>query len=110
MGWERRARGGWYYTRSKRRGGRVVREYIGTGALAESISQLDAHKREALRARHEELASERRRSRDADQVIATLDDWTVTLVRASLILAGYRQHDRGEWRRHRGRRIDAQEG
>ena len=31
--WERRERGGLYYTRSRKEGGRVIREYVGGGIL-----------------------------------------------------------------------------
>jgi hypothetical protein len=41
MGWER----GRYYTRSRREGGRVVREYVGAGPAAALISQFDAIER-----------------------------------------------------------------
>ena len=37
MGWEIRERGGRYYTRSRKFGGRVVREYIGGGSIAALI-------------------------------------------------------------------------
>jgi hypothetical protein len=47
VGWETRARGVRYYTRSRRINGRVVREYIGTGPVAEAIAALEARDRVA---------------------------------------------------------------
>ena len=41
MGWEPRERGGPYYTRSRREGGRVAREYVGSGEIAEALAQAD---------------------------------------------------------------------
>src|SRR5829696_9360437 len=43
--WESRNRGGLYYTRSRKEGGRVIREYIGGGVLGELAAQMDALKR-----------------------------------------------------------------
>jgi hypothetical protein len=40
--WERRQRGGHYYTRSHKVYGRVVREYVGTGPLAKLAAETDA--------------------------------------------------------------------
>lgn len=43
--WERRERGGLYYTRSKKVNGEVVRKYVGGGVLGELASQMDTLKR-----------------------------------------------------------------
>ena len=42
MGWDK----GRYYTRSKKVNGRVVREYIGAGRVAELVAQQDTLERE----------------------------------------------------------------
>ena len=43
--WEKRQRGGLYYTRSRKVGGRVVREYVGTGPLAGIAALMDEEDR-----------------------------------------------------------------
>ncbi len=43
MGWEN---GGRYYTRSKREGGKVVRQYVGAGEYAAICARNDALRRE----------------------------------------------------------------
>ncbi len=102
MGWERRQRGGLYYTRSKKVNGRVVREYVGTGQSAEAISQLDA----GCRQRREGQAAEWTREREwmdcVDAQLNRLYDATEELTRRVLLAAGYHRHNRGEWRRKRG--------
>lgn len=86
MGWETRSRGGRYYTRSRREGGRVVREYVGTGLIAELAAAQDAAERAERRAKREALRS---RGDDDDEAEAAVDDLcrvTGVLVRASLVL------------------------
>ena len=51
--WERRERGGLYYTRSRREDGRVVREYIGGSVLGEIVAlEVECERRQ----REEEVA------------------------------------------------------
>ncbi len=101
--WERRERGGLYYTRSRKEGGgRVVREYIGGGVLGEFAAQQDAEKR---RIRKEEAATwrEERKSMEAlDKPVEELCRAAEILSRAVFVAAGYHQHNRGEWRKRRG--------
>ncbi len=107
MTWETRQGKGRYYTRTHRRpGGRRVREYVGTGALAEMIARFDAQSREeqALKAA---IAAEEQAERDAYYArlfgpLDVLEAASSVLVREALTAAGYVQHERGEWRRPRG--------
>jgi len=99
MGWDVRKGGHRYFTRSRRVGGRVVREYYG-GGLAGKMMALEVE-----RARVEEAECERVwtewlvRSSTAEQHYQSFASRTRLLVRAALLAAGFHQHDRGEWRR-----------
>jgi hypothetical protein len=106
MAWETRRRGGRYYTRSRKVRGRVVREYVGTGQIAELCAQLDAMEREE-RDSEAELQRAAWRERNAHYAalfgpLDMLDAACDALVCQELEAAGYHQHHRGEWRRRRG--------
>ena len=99
--WERRERGGLYYTRTRKEGGRVVREYVGGGVLGELAARTDELKRLE---REEEAAAdrvERERLEALDAPLGEMWEATEVLYRAALVAAGYRQHKRGEWRKRR---------
>jgi hypothetical protein len=51
MGWETRGGRGWYYTRSEKRGGKVIREYGGGGSVGELAAAADALQRAQRQAR-----------------------------------------------------------
>jgi hypothetical protein len=99
--WEKRERGGLYYTRSRKEGGRVVREYIGGDVLGEIAALEDEYER---RQREEEAAfwkEERERLEDLMAPIDELCEAAEVLARAALVAAGYRRHNRGQWRKRR---------
>jgi len=101
MGWEPRPI---LQHPSRRENGRVVREYIGGGETGAIISKLDAIERE-----RRETTTEDRRSLRADldegtDALDALANCCDLLTRAALIVAGYRQHNRGEWRNQRVRK------
>ena len=101
MAWEPRRGRGRYYTRSRREGGRVVREYVGSGEVAEAIATLeglDAGRRDLKRA---EEASEKAEARQAQAALRELCEQAEALAQAALVLAGYHRHHRGEWRKRR---------
>ena len=101
MAWERRSGRGRYYTRSTKVGGRVRREYVGAGLLAELAAAEDALHREAREREAQDRRTERERLAALDAPLDALDVLTGALSRAALVAAGYRQHKRGEWRRTR---------
>jgi hypothetical protein len=100
MGWDK----GRYYTRSRKENGRVVREYFGTGELAEMMAMLDASDRAEREALMEARRAEKAELESLGAGVKELDELTDQLARAALVAAGYRQHKRGEWRRSRRER------
>jgi hypothetical protein len=101
MGWEKRDRGGLYYTRSKKVGGRVMREYVGGGILGHIAALQDAQER---RQREEEAALWKEERERLGALVAPVEDLCEAaeiLYRAALVAAGFRIHQRGEWRRNR---------
>ena len=99
MAWE--ARGSRrYYTRSKRVNGRVVREYVGTGAVAELAAAADSLRRADRRA-----AAEARRAEEASwqAALAPLRELcrvADVIACATLLAGGYHRHAR-TWRKKR---------
>ena len=102
--WERRERGGLYYTRSRKEGGRVIREYVGGGVLGEIAALEDEYER---RRREEEAAfwkEERERLDALVEPVVELCDAAEVIASAALIAAGYYKRNRGEWRKRREQR------
>ena len=95
MAWER----GYYY-RVRKLGGRVVREYVGTGRVAELAAQLDAIERETREAEAAAWRAEKARLEALDADVDALIGVTDLAATAALLAAGYHQHKR-QWRRKR---------
>src|SRR5262245_17507776 len=100
MGWEK----GRYYTRSKKVNGRVVREYVGRGPVAELVAQRDALERQQREAERAARQAKRAELEALDAPLDELNDLAELLARAALVAAGFHQHKRGEWRKRRVQR------
>src|SRR5688572_20767394 len=98
MGWETRGRGR-YYTRSRRVGGRVVREYLGFGETGERAALADARRRAQRQAERLRRLENRARLAAAEQPLIDFCEAAELLARAVLLTANFHRHDRGEWRR-----------
>ena len=100
MGWEKRGNAMYYYT-AQRGGGRVVKQYVGTGRVAELAAQLDA----LARAERTEAAEAAKRERDElaalDAALAPLNELADAATIAALVAAGCHRPKRGKWRKRR---------
>lgn len=81
----------------------MIREYIGSGVLGRLAAQLDELERQQ---REEETACwrvERERLEELASLIDELCEDIEIITHAMLLVAGFRRHKRGEWRRKRDR-------
>jgi hypothetical protein len=103
MSWEQGPRGRQYYTRTRRLGGRCVREYLGSGLLAQAASASDTLRRAQRQAQAAAHRRERDRLRAADGLVLQLCEAASLVASAALVASGFHRHG-GEWRakRHGG--------
>jgi hypothetical protein len=105
VAWEERGGSGKRYLyRSVREGGRVRKEYLGSGWLAELAELQAEHERANER---ERVLLERRQVAailEGEAAVTSLDRAVRVIVRAHLLAAGFRRHHRGEWRQRRASR------
>ena len=97
MAWETRKRGGRYYYRSRRVGRRVIKEYVGRGAAAELIAELDRQNRAKRQEAIEAVRRTQNRLDEATKPLTVFISNLDVLVQAELLAAGFHDH-RGEWR------------
>src|SRR5262245_36120752 len=97
-------RSGNAYYRSVRVNGRPRRIYVGSGAVAEAAAAEDERARDRKELERTRLTIERTEADRLDANIKEVCDVADSLAKAAMYVAGYRQHCRGDWRRHNGQR------
>jgi hypothetical protein len=92
-----------YYYRHRRDGGRPRTVYVGAAGspAAELAAAADHLRRLGREAAARERHAEQARQQGAEAPLLQLCQVADALTRAALLAAGFRQHDRGEWRRCR---------
>ena len=96
MAWEK----GRYYTRSRKVNGRVVREYVGGGAVGALAAEMDAIERERREFERELWRMEKEEIEAFDESVAKVCQMADLIAKAAMVAAGFHRH-RGEWRRRR---------
>ena len=92
-----------YYYRHRRVGGRPRTVYVGAAGspAAELAAAADHLRRLGREVAARESHAERERLRGAEAPLLQLCQVADALTRAALLAAGFRQHDRGAWRKRR---------
>ena len=93
-----------YLYRNKRIGKRVVTVYIGSGysaLLAEQVNERVKQEAEKKRQEWQAIKDEQQR---LDAMVNDFSNLATAYADALLLVNGYRQHKRGEWRRKRNER------
>ncbi len=104
MAWQMYRTSGPYYTRSVRRGGKVVKEFYGKGPAAELAAQLHAAERDRRKQQREDRKAQLQQQLQVRRPITDFCVEAELLTRARLIAAGWHLHKRHEWRRRCGTR------
>ena len=99
MGWEARGNGR-YYFRYRKVDGRVTRQYLGAGGVAELAAAADALRRADRRAAMEGRRAEEASWREALAPLLELSRVADLMARAALLAGGYHRHAR-TWRKRR---------
>ena len=99
MAWETRGNARYYY-RGERRGGRVVRTYLGRGSRAKQAAAEDAKARAAKHADRDAARALEAEREPLHRATVAMDGQVDLLVEAVLKAAGCHKHH-GGWRRGR---------
>ena len=99
MGWETRS-GHSYYYRKVRRGGCVVSEYVGKGALSKLVDRRIAINRHASQSLQAIEQRSRAEFAELDSLIEANEREIRAVLAATLIVNGYHSH-KGQWRKKR---------
>jgi hypothetical protein len=92
-----------YYYRTQKINGRYVCEYAGTGSAGEAAAEADAQRRLRRKEQAQQQQAEEQHWQAAVSPTDRFAEQTHLLLKALLLDAGYRQHDRGAWRRRHDR-------
>jgi len=99
MAYERRGANRYYY-RKRRKGNRVISQYIGAGEYAEYTHTLDMLEREVAEQERCRRQQERAEAALLDEKVNNALETLENTVESALVMAGYHKV-KGEWRKKR---------
>ncbi len=101
MGWESRGNRRVYYE-AARVNGRVVKRHVPAlmAPMVEQVAEMRRREREASR---QKIKAAKKELADLEAVVGAVVEVADVATRAAMLAAGYRKHNRGEWRKQRGK-------
>ena len=99
MAWEER-NGRRYYYRKKRIGYRVISVYIGTGDLAELLTEVDSTGRRKRLNQQLTFEAVKAEAKQQESAVNQISDLIQSMLHAALLATGHHTH-KGQWRRFR---------
>lgn len=91
-----------YYTRSIKRDGRVIRQYLGNSPLALMVADADRERRLRRQQKTQQLRALKAELAELDTLIQALHSFADGAAALARIDAGYHNH-KGQWRKKRVR-------
>jgi hypothetical protein len=103
MAWEKRGASSYYYRSVRDPDGRVRRLYLGSehSRAAQSAALEDEERRAQRQTDRADRRAERELQEAAEAPLRQLCEQTDMLMKAALLVAGFHQHDRSNWRKKR---------
>lgn len=99
MAWETRGNNRYYY-RKKRKAGKVVSEYVGSGLAAQEIALMDLEERKERYNRNMIMRQQKEEFGVLDQQVTQLSLLVRGAIEIFFIVSGFHKH-KGQWRRRR---------
>jgi hypothetical protein len=103
MAWERRGSRRYFYRSVRDRDGRVVKHYVGAGAVGERAAHALGFAKAQRQLDRMALLAEQATLQPADHLAAEFADAADLLMVASLLAEGYHHPRQGRWRKRRER-------
>ena len=101
MGWNRRQGKAYFYTSYRDIHGRVRTKYIGTGATAQAVASGINKSRQDRKQQYTDRLKARQQFDELNKLIKPIEQEATSVIRAAMLLAGFRAYPGGRWRRRR---------
>jgi hypothetical protein len=96
-----RRNGRTYYYHSRRVGGRVVRHYLGAGAVGARAEQARIAARQQKDREQQQALAQMAELDELAQMVGDVIEAAGQALEMAMAAAGYHRHHRGQWRRRR---------